>query len=133
MSWGDIDLSSVSTDQDLLPEATLNFVLVSAKENRFDHNKVDVLVKVFDGEFKGRTTFMSYPDPAKFDWSPQLVARLAKVVGEPINKGEGPIDYINRVAGGKFSAPMKHRVVEVDGLPETRSEVNVMKVRAYRG
>lgn len=134
MTWGEIDLSTVPTDQDVLPEAVLNFAIVSAKANRFDAEKVDVLAKVFDGEFKGRTTFFSYPDPAKQDWSPQLVARAAKSMGIPIEKGEGPVEYFNRAAGvgGKFTAPIKHRVVEVDGLPVTKAEVNIMKVKSYR-
>lgn len=135
MSWGEIDLSSVSTDLEVLPEAILNFALVSAKPNKFDSEKVDVLAKVYDGELKGRTTFFSYPDPAKQDWSPGVFARLAKSVGIPIEKGEQPVAYINRAAaaGGKFTAPVKHRAVEVDGLPVTKSEVNIMKVKSYRG
>lgn len=135
MSWGDVDLSTVATDLEVLPESILNFVVVSAKPNKFDAEKVDVLAKVFDGELKGRTTFFSYPDPAKQDWSPGVFARLAKSMGIPIEKGEMPVAYINRAAsaGGKFTAPIKHRLVEVDGLETTKSEVNIMKVKAYRG
>lgn len=135
MSWGEIDLSTVPTDLEVLPEATLNFVVVSAKNNKFDPEKVDVLAKVYDGEFKGRTTFFSYPDPAKQDWSPGVFARLAKSLGIPIEKGESPVAYIGRAAslGGKFTAPVKHRLVESDGLPVTKSEVNIMKVKSYRG
>lgn len=135
MSWGDVDLSTVATDLEVLPESILNFVVVSAKPNKFDAEKVDVLAKVFDGELKGRTTFFSYPDPAKQDWSPGVFARLAKSMGIPIEKGEQPVAYINRAAsaGGKFTAPIKHRLVEVDGLETTKSEVNIMKVKSYRG
>lgn len=135
MSWGDIDLSTVATDLEVLPEAILNFAVVSAKPNKFDAEKVDVLAKVYDGELKGRTTFFSYPDPARFDWSAGVFARLGASMGIPFEKGEQPVAYINRAAtlGGKFTAPVKHRKVEVDGLETTKSEVNIMKVKAYRG
>lgn len=135
MSWGDIDLSTVPSDLEILPEATLNFVVTGGKNNRFDPEKIDVFAKVFDGDFKGRGTIFSYPDPAKQDWSPGVFARLAASMKIPIEKGETPVAYLARAAsaGGKFTAPVKHREVEVDGLPVTKSEVNIMKVKSYRG
>lgn len=136
MSWGEIDLSTVPSDQEILPASeSLNFVVTGARSNKFDAEKVDVFAKVFDGDFKGRGTIFSYPDPAKQDWSPGVFARLAKSMGIPIEKGETPVTYILRAAklGGKFAAPVKHRETEVDGLPVTKSEINIMKVKAYRG
>lgn len=135
MSWGEIDLSTTPSDNEILPEAVLNFVVTGAKNNKFDAEKVDVFAKVFDGEFKGRPTIFSYPDPAKQDWSPGVFARLAKSMGIPIEKGETPVAYIARAAkeGGKFTAPVKHRKVEFDGLEDTKSEINIMKVKSFRG
>lgn len=136
MSWGSIDLSTTPSDNEILPESpAMNFVLTGAQENKFDSEKVDVFAKVYDGEFKGRTTIFSYPDPEKQSWSAGVFVRLAKSVGLPIEKGEKPVDYIKRAATqtGKFTAPIKHRVVTYDGLEDTKSEVNIMKVKAYRG
>jgi hypothetical protein len=136
MSWGEIDLSTTPSDNEILPEASaLNFVVTGAKENKFDAEKVDVFAAVYDGEFKGRKTIFSYPDPAKQDWSAGVFVRLAKSMGIAINKGEKPVDYIKRAAAekGKFTAPVKHRVVTYDGLEDTKSEVNIMKVKAFRG
>lgn len=136
MSWGEIDLSTTPSDNEILPELpAVNFVVTGAKENKFDAEKVDVFAKVFDGEFKGRPTIFSYPDPAKQDWSAGVFVRLAKSMGIPINKGEKPVDYIKRAATaqGKFTAPIKHRIVTYDGLEDTKSEINIMKVKSYRG
>lgn len=135
MSWGEIDLSTTPSDNDILPEAILNFVVTGARANKFDAEKVDVFAKVYDGEFKGRPTIFSYPDPAKQDWSAGVFVRLAKSMGIPIEKGEKPVEYITRAASaaGKFTAPVKHRKVEYDGLEDTKGEVNIMKVKAYRG
>jgi hypothetical protein len=132
MSWGTIDLSEVSTDGVTLPEEVFNFELVKAKPNNFDENKIDVNAKVIsEGPFKGERVWFSYPDPDTYKWSPQLVARLAKNMSIKIESGETALEFLNRAAGlgGKFSAPMQHRVVEKDGLPTTKSEVNIMKVR----
>lgn len=132
MSWGTIDLSEVSTDGKVLPEETFNFELVKAKPNNWNEAKIDVNAKVIsDGKFKGERVWFSYPDPETYDWSPQLIARLAKHMGIKIDAGEKALDFLNRAAGlgGKFSAPMRHRVFEKDGLPTTKSEVNIMAVR----
>lgn len=136
MSWGDIDLSTTPSDNEILPESdSMNFIVTGAKVNKFDPEKVDVFAKVYDGEFKGRPTIFSYPDPAKFDWSAGVFVRLAKSMGFPVNKGEKPVDYITRAATekGKFTAPVKHRTVTYDGLETTKSEVSIMKVKSYRG
>lgn len=136
MSWGEIDLSTTPSDNEILPESdSLNFVVTGGKANKFDAEKVDVFAKVVDGEFKGRSTIFSYPDPAKQEWSAGVFVRLAKSMGIPINKGETPVDYITRAAAekGRFTAPVKHRTVTYDGLETTKSEVAIMKVKAYRG
>lgn len=136
LSWGEIDLSVTPSDDEILPEvAALNFVVTGARANKFDSEKVDVFARVYDGEYKGRPTIFSYPDPVKQEWSPGVFARLAKSMGIPINKDETPVEYITRAAGqgGKFTAPVKHRKVEYDGLETTKSEVAIMKVRSFRG
>ena len=139
MAWGDIDLSEVDNGDLVLPEDTnYNFALVSAKVNNFDTEKVDVVAKVLDGpydkKFVGKVVYFSYPDPHKYEWSTQLVAKLAKQMKIPFDKGENVITYFNRAskAGGSFMAPVKHRVVEVDGLPETRSELNIFGVKRIK-
>lgn len=136
MSWGDIDLSTAPADNEQLPVSeALNFVVTGAKPNKFDVDKVDVFAKVFDGEYRGRKTIFSYPDPAKQDWSTGIFVRLAKSMGIPINKGESPVEYIQRAAteGGKFTAPVKSRTVEVDGLEVDKHEIQIFKVKSYRG
>lgn len=135
MSWGEIDLSTTPSDNEILPEAVFNFVVTGGRVNKFDPEKVDVFAKVFDGDLKGRPTVFSYPDPAKMDWSAGVFVRLAKSMGIAINKGETPVEYIGRAAAaaGKFTAPVNHRTVTYDGLDTVKSEVAIFKVKAYRG
>lgn len=132
MSWGTIDLSSVSTDGATLPEGTFNFELVKAKVNNFDANKIDVNAKVIsEGPFKGERIWFSYPDPENFKWSPQAIARLAKHMGIKADANETPLEYLNRAgeAKGKFSGTMIHRSFEKDGLPTIKSEMSIFSVR----
>jgi hypothetical protein len=60
-----------------------------------------------------------------------MFARLAKAIGIAINPHESPVDYLNRAAeaGGSFSAPVKHRSVDQDGVETVKAEINIMKVK----
>lgn len=135
MGWGDIDLSTVPADNELLPAEVFNFVVTGGKPNKFNSNKVDVSAKVADGQYKGTSAFFSYPDPAEQEWSVGVFKRLVNSIGIKIEEGESPVDYLNRVAkaGGKFTAPIKHRDIEKDGLVETRGEVNTWKISTHKG
>lgn len=136
MSWGDIDLSTVPADNEQLPASdATNFVITGGGYNKFDKAKVDVYAKVYDGPLKGKSTVFSYPDPEKQDWSPGVFKRLVNSVGGKMEAGEGPVEFLVRVGKSKdaiFTAPVKEREFEKDGLVETRGEVNTWKVRSYK-
>jgi len=117
-TWLDVDLTEVSTDNDVLPESTYFDweLLPGAKPSDFDANRINCAAKVASGEFTGRVKYFSYPDPAKQPWVLGVFRRLVNAIGEEIEKGEEPIAYLNRVAGAGFSAPVKHSQKEAEGM-----------------
>jgi hypothetical protein len=134
MAWEEIDLTSVSTDNDLLPEE-VDYVwelLPGAKFGRFDLERVEAAGKVASGEFAGRVKYFSYPDPKKQSWSPGVFVRMTKAIGIELEDGEGPVDYLNRVAGNHFVAPVKHRMVSYEGADTTKDEIKITNVKAVR-
>lgn len=134
MSWEEIDLTSVSTDNDLLPEDT-DYVwelLPGAKFGKFDAGRVEAAGKVASGEFAGRVKYFSYPDPKKQSWSAGVFVRLTKALKIDIEDGEGPVDYLNRVAGNHFIAPVKHRLITYEGADTTKDEIKITNVKAVR-
>ena len=136
MSWGDIDLSTARADNEVLPESeATNFLITGAGKNKFDSEKVDVYAKVLDGPEKGARTVFSYPNPNDYDWVIGVFKRLVNSIGIKIEEGESPVDYLIRVAKleGKFTAPVKHREYEKDGLTTVKGEVNTWKIKSYKG
>lgn len=107
-SWTNHDLSDVPTGRELLPAAKYTFEVVpnTAKFGKFDPNAVEFRAAVVGGEFNGKPVFISYPDPDKQDWSLVAFKRLTVALGVEIDKGEGPIDYLNRVGGLRFDMPV---------------------------
>lgn len=108
MSWTSVDLTDVPTGRELLPAGDYTFEVVqnSAKFGKFDPNAIEFTGAVVGGEFNGRRAFISYPDPDKQDWSLTAFKRLTVAIGVDIEKGEGPIDYLNRVAGMRVVIPV---------------------------
>lgn len=135
MSWSEIDLTSVSTESNVLPE-NVDYtweLLPGAKFSRFDPGRVEAAAKVATGEFAGRVKYFSYPDPKKQSWSPGVFIRLTKAVGIEVEEGESPVDYLNRVAGSNFTAPVRHRLVPDEGGAEaTKDEVKIQNVKPVR-
>lgn len=134
MSWEDIDLTSVSTDNDLLPEGQ-DYVwelLPGAKFSRLDLERVEAAAKVASGEFSGRVKYFSYPDPKKQSWSAGVFVRMVQSLKIPLEDGEGPVDYLNRVAGNHFIAPVKHRQISYEGADSTKDEIKITNVKAVR-
>lgn len=134
MSWSEIDLTSISTDTDLLPETT-DFVwelLPGAKFSKYDPARVEAAAKVASGEFAGRVKYFSYPDPAKQSWSAGVFIRMTRALGVEIEEGESPVDYLNRVAGNQFIAPVKHRTIEYEGATSQKDEIKITNVKAVR-
>ena len=131
----EVDLTTIPTDNEVLPENQYyNFELLpGAKPSRYDADRIECAAKVVDGEFAGRVKYFSYPDPNKVgDWVRGVFIRMTHAIGVEIEEGEHPVDYLNRVAGGKFSAPVKHRVVDSDGVDTTKDEIKIGNIRATK-
>lgn len=133
-AWLDVDLTTVPTDNAVLPEGQyFNFeLLAGAKESKFKADRIECAAKVVGGEFDGQVKYFSYPPPAEQPWVRGVFVRLTHALGVEIESGEEPVAYLNRVAGGQFSASVKHRVVDQDGMDTTKDEIKIGNIRAVR-
>lgn len=133
-SWNEIDLTAVPTDQDVLPEGQeFTFELLpGARYGKFDPNRIEAAAKVVGGEFEGRVKYFSYPDPEKQSWSQGVFVRMTRALGEDIEQGEDPVEYLNRVAGGKFLSKIKHRAYSSDGVDGVKDEIAIGNVKPVR-
>lgn len=133
-SWNEIDLTAVPTDQDVLPEGVeFTFELLQgARYGKFDANRIEAAAKVVDGEFAGKVSYFSYPDPEKQPWSSGVFVRMTRALGEDINEGEDPVAYLHRVAGGKFLSKVKHRPYSSDGVDGVKAELAIGNVKPVR-
>ena len=128
--WETIDFSKVSTAMDLLPTGDYTLqILPGAKYSDFDPGRVEFAAAVVGGEQNGRRIFVSYPNPAKQDWSPKQFKKLVEVLGEDITEGESPVEYLNRNAGLRFEGTVDHRTYEAEGGKVTKAQVNIFKPR----
>ncbi len=108
MSWTDVSFDEVQSGKDELPVGDYVFMVTGAGPNRFKKNGVDVRLNVASGEFAGVSDFLRYPDPAvdtkqptssPFNWVNKSMKQLLdafEAKGHMIEKGEHPIDFINR-------------------------------------
>jgi hypothetical protein len=135
MAWEDVDLASVPSDNEVVPEGEYKFeLLAGAKPGKFDPDKVEAGAKVAEGDYKNRVIYFSYPDPAKQSWSPGVFVRMVKALGDTITEGETPIDILNRNAGKLFNAKVAHRLVanSATGEEEPKADLKIGSVRAAR-
>ncbi|CAN5950563.1 unnamed protein product [Sphagnum jensenii] len=134
-SWAEVDLTTVTTDNSVLPEnQDFEFELLpGARFSKYDPDRVEAAAKVANGEFAGRIKYFSYPDPNKVgEWVRGVFIRMTHALGSEIEPGESPVDYLNRMAGAHFVTKMKHRMVEVDGVSTTKDDIKIGNVKAVR-
>jgi hypothetical protein len=129
-SWGDIDISTLSTDPVVLPEGNkYTFKLnKGARFSPFKEGRIDAGATVAEGDYKGTQVYFSYPDPKEQPWVLGVFARMQKALGLKAEAGEDPVTYLNRAAGNLFVAPVKHRNVTVDGVEGKKAEINIGNV-----
>lgn len=136
MSWMEINVAGLSEEMEQIPEGNYVFsLLAGAKYNQWDKQKIDVAVKVDEGEFKGRVTYLSFPDPAKQSWSPQAMRKFTSVLekdgASALAENQDPVEYLNQedVVGHRFVAPLVQREYEKDGEKQTKTDIRPFKVR----
>lgn len=128
MSWQTIDLSTINPNLEIVPEGSYTFSVSGAKYGTTDPGRVEVTATlVTEGDYTGRKLFFSYPDPEKMDWSPKAFKRLEQAIGVDANAGEGPVEYLNRVAGSRFRATVKHRK-PTEEFPNPKADLNIFSV-----
>ena len=138
MSWHDVDLTTVSPTEEIIPEKTFTFELLpGAKFDERGTGGINVAVAIVDdGEFTGRRMFAYYPDPEsvsvrtgkKQDWSKIAMKRLEQALGIDCQAGEKAVEYLNRVAGNRFSTSVKHSA-PTDEYPVPRANLNLLNVK----
>lgn len=134
MSWTNINLKEVNPNLlDLVAPGTYTFSLNSgAKYN--DRGAILASATIeSDGDFRGKRMLFSYPDPESVSqdgkvqsWSAVAFKRLEIAVGTDINEGEDHVEYLNRVAGSKFSAGV---TVKEDATGQKRSNIQLLNVK----
>jgi hypothetical protein len=105
MSWQDINLQSINPNLDIIPAKKYTFeILNGAKFDDRNPDNVSVSVAIAeDGEFRGRRLYATYaPEDAK------ALKRLSVAIGIDFEENEGPVDYLNRVAGSRFTTNVTH-------------------------
>lgn len=134
MPWLTTDLTTVNPNAEAIPEGTYTFSLGGAKYDDRGYNRIEANATIVtEGDFMGRKMFFSYPDPEsinskgkKNDWSAKALKRLEQSLGVDASAGEDPVEYLNRVAGTRFSAPVSMRPA-TDDYP-ARPELVIFKV-----
>lgn len=134
MSWTNFNLKDINPNMEAIPPKKYNWELLSgAKYDEKERIVVSAAI-VNDGEFTGRRLTFSYPNPEGFsqagkknDWSGKMLKRLEQAIGIECSDGEDPVDYLNRVAGNRFSAPAKHGKVSEE-YPTPRTELDIFNV-----
>ena len=135
MSWQNIDLKNISTQPEAIPDGTYTLeVKPGAKLNDRETLLVSASISQ-DGEFTGRNVYFSYPDPESVSasgkinsWSATAFKRLEQALGVDMNEGETPVEYLNRVAGSKFQAPITTTPATED-YPQPRTNVKIFNVK----
>jgi hypothetical protein len=132
--WTEIDLTSISTEPVILPENTefIFELLPGARYGKFDSNRIEASAKVVSGEFAGQIKYFSYPDPEKQPWSTGVFVRMTHALGEEVEAGEDPVEYLNRNAGKQFISKVKHRRFSSDGVDGVKDEVAIGNVKPVR-
>jgi len=120
MSWANLDLSKINPNLETIPEGTYVYTLAGGKFGK--DNRVEVSARIAtEGDFTGRTMYFSFPDPESInskgkpnDWSLKAFKRLEMALGVDQQAGEDPVTYLNRAAGNRFSARVKHSAATED-------------------
>ena len=106
--WSTIDLTKVNPTLEPIAAGKYDFTLAGGA--KYD-DKGRILVSAViasEGEFTGKHVFFSYPDPEQVPDSSKLLARLMHAMGIDAVPGEDPVAFLNRAAGGRFRAAIKH-------------------------
>lgn len=133
MSWTNYDLTTVNPNMEIIPSGAYTFQILGAKYDEKGAGRLEVTATIVtEGDFTGRKMYFSFPDPdsissrtgKKNDWSAKALKRLEQSLGVDSAPGEDPVSYLNRAAGNRFSAPVKHSK-PTDEYPNPRAEVDI--------
>lgn len=134
MSWQNINIKEINPAQlDLVAPGSYVLALnTGAKYNERGAILASATIES-DGEFRGKRMLFSYPDPESTSsegklqaWSSVALKRLEGAVGQDVAEGEDPVDYLNRIAGAKFTANV---TVKEDSTGTKRSNIQLLNVK----
>jgi hypothetical protein len=128
-AWTEVDLSTIPTDNAIIPEGKYTFELLpGARYSKWDAGRIEFAGKVSGGEFPNKVIYSSYPDPEKVgNWVHGVFVRMQNAAGEgyEIEPNEDPVAYLNRVAGIHFVAKVLHRTYDKDGESVTKEDLKI--------
>lgn len=132
--WTEVDLSTIPTDIDVIPEGKYNFELLpGARYSKYDPQRIEAAAKIVGGEFPGKVVYFNYPDPAKVgDWVKGVFVRMSRAADVEIEENEDPVVYLQRIEGANFTAAIKHRMYDKDGESITKAEMKIGSVAAIK-
>lgn len=133
--WQEQDWGDTPADNAITPEGEFTFELLKgSKYGKFNANQIEFGVKVAEGEFSGAVVYTRYPDPAEYDWVKGVFVRMLNAAiaqgFDGIEKGEDPVEYLNKVAGMKFKAKIAHRETTTsDGEAVTKADFKLGSIK----
>lgn len=133
--WTDFNLKEVNPNLEAIPVKTYTWELLTGAKYDEKGRLIVSAAVVNDGEFTGRRLTFSFPDPTSFDrngkkneWSGKMLKRLENAIGIECEDGEDPSAYLNRVAGNRFSAPVKQGKTSEE-YPTPRNELDIFNFK----
>lgn len=133
-SWTEVDLSTIPTDNAIVPEGKYAFELLpGARYSKWDEGRIEFAGKMVGGEFPGKVVYSSYPNPEKVgDWVKGVFVRMSHASGVEIEEMEDPVAYLNRIAGAQFAAKVLHRTYDKDGESITKEDLRIGSISAVK-
>jgi len=133
--WQNFSLKDVNPNVEALPVKTYTWELLPGAKYDEKNRIICSAGIVGDSEFAGRRLSFSFPDPEAFsqsgkkqDWSAKMLKRLEVAIGIDSQDTEDPVDYLNRVAGNRFAAPVKQGKV-TEEYPNPRTDLDIFNFK----
>jgi len=123
---------------ELLPVGKYTFELLpGARYDERNGGIVAMAAVVNNGEFNGKRVYLTYPDPESIgsrsgkvqSWSTVAFKRFEQAIGIEIDAGEDKVDYLHRIAGNRFTMPVKHSEPS-DDYPTAKVNAQLLNVSA---
>jgi hypothetical protein len=130
MPWDNIDINSINPNQDNLVDNGRYTMSIANNSVKMREGAVmgSIILDGDSGKFTGKKLSFYLPDPEAINkrgepngWASAAVRKVSVAVGEEVKEGEKVAEFLNRIAGYKFSATVTNKP---DQNGDDRSNVN---------